>query len=209
MSLRSRIPARNGTPRVLIAEEETLVREAFQLLLEQEFRVVAAVPDFDSLCSVTARLRPDVVVASMPVFGRRARGAGRAFRAAAPDAQLVLVAREAANGGALAAALGASGWVRRSSTAAELVAAVRAAHRRLPASPPAPSPAAVASPIAVTPRAAEVVRLIARGKAMKAVAADLGISVRTVAFHKYKTMRELSLDSTAALVRYAVRNHLV
>jgi DNA-binding NarL/FixJ family response regulator len=67
----------------------------------------------------------------------------------------------------------------------------------------------IAGPAAVTPRAAEVVRLIARGKAMKQVAADLGISVRTVAFHKYKTMRELSLDSTAALVRYAVRNHLV
>lgn len=167
MSLGSRIPARNETPRVLIAEEETLVREAYQLLLEQEFRVVAAVPDFDALCSVTARLRPDVVVAAMPVFARRKSGAVRAFRAAVPEAQLVVVAREAANGGALAAALGASGWVRRSSTAADLVAAVRAAHRRLPASPSLPSPAAVAPPIAVTPRAAEVVRLIARGMAMK------------------------------------------
>lgn len=209
MSLRSRIPARNETPRVLIAEEETLVREALQLLLEQEFRVVAAVPDFDSLCRLTARLRPDVVVAGRPVFARRARGAVRAFRAAVPEARLVVVAREAANGGALAAALGASRWVRRSSTAAELVAAVRAACRGLPASPPAPLAAAAEPAMAVTPRAAEVVRLIARGKAMKAVAADLGISVRTVAFHKYKTMRELSLDSTAALVRYAVRNHLV
>ena len=61
----------------------------------------------------------------------------------------------------------------------------------------------------VTPRAAEVVRLIARGKAMKQVAADLGISVRTVAFHKYKTMRSLGLDSSAALVHYAVRNDML
>jgi DNA-binding NarL/FixJ family response regulator len=44
---------------------------------------------------------------------------------------------------------------------------------------------------------------------MKEVAADLGISTRTVAFHKYKTMRALGLDSSAALVRYAVRNHML
>jgi DNA-binding NarL/FixJ family response regulator len=67
----------------------------------------------------------------------------------------------------------------------------------------------IAGPAAVTPRAAEVVRLIARGKAMKQVAADLGISVRTVAFHKYKTMRSLGLDSSAALVHYAVRNDML
>jgi DNA-binding NarL/FixJ family response regulator len=54
-----------------------------------------------------------------------------------------------------------------------------------------------------------VVRLIARGKVMKEVAADLGISVRTVAFHKYRTMRSLGLDSSAALVRYAVYNHML
>lgn len=209
MSPRSRIPGEGEKPRVLVAEEETLVREALQLLLEQEFRVVGAVPDFDALCQLTARLRPDVVVACMPVFARRGRGELRAFRDTAPDARLVVVTREAPNGSPLAASLGASGWVRRSSTAADLVASVRAASRCRLAPPRTPVPTATESPLAVTPRAAEVVRLIARGKAMKAVAADLGISVRTVAFHKYKTMRSLGLDSSAALVHYAVRNDML
>jgi FixJ family two-component response regulator len=40
-------------------------------------------------------------------------------------------------------------------------------------------------------------------------AGALSISTRTVAFHKYKTMRALGLDSSAALVRYAVRNHML
>ena len=93
--------------------------------------------------------------------------------------------------------------------------AVRAAGNRPPLAVRSPAVrsdaprATIAGATAVTPRAAEVVRLIARGKAMKQVAADLGISVRTVAFHKYRTMRNLGLDSSAALVRYAVHNEML
>jgi DNA-binding NarL/FixJ family response regulator len=208
MSPRSRVPGPNEKPRVLVAEEETLVRDALRLLLEREFHVVGAVPDFDALRRTSVRLRPDVVVAAMPLFAGRARPEMRALRNALPDGGLVILAREAAKPNAIAAALGAARWVLRSSTVGELLAAVRAAARCLP-SPPAALVSDTITSLRVTPRAAEVVRLIAGGKVMKEVAADLGISARTVAFHKYKTMRELGLDSTAALVRYAVRNQLV
>lgn len=209
---RSTAVARTTTgPRVLLAEEETLVRDALLRVLETDVRVVGAVPDLDALRSAAARLRPDVVVAGLPLLAGRDPAEVRALREAFPALRFVVVAREPANGGATAAAIGAARWVLRSSTAEELVAAVRAAGRRATSLAPV---AADARPgrgagFPVTPRAVEVVRLIARGKVMKEVAADLGISARTVAFHKYKAMRDLGLDSTAALVRYAVRNHML
>jgi DNA-binding NarL/FixJ family response regulator len=200
-------------PRVLLAEEETLVRDALRGLLEEEFRVVGAVPDFDSMRADTARLRPEVVVVGLGLLLTRAPAEVRALRAAAPHARFVVVAHQPASAVAEALSVPVSGWVLRSSTAEDLRGAVRAAgaRRRLAFPPPAPAVprGGGATGLAVTPRAADVVRLIARGKVMKEVAADLGISVRTVAFHKYKTMRDLGLDSTAALVRYAVHNHML
>jgi DNA-binding NarL/FixJ family response regulator len=155
-----------------------------------------------------------VVVAGLPLLLSRGLDGVRALRAACPDVRLVVVAREHPGAVAGSSSIGASAWVLRSATAEALRAAVHAARagRGVPLRTPVAGrrsvePPGVAAP--VTPRAAQVVRLIARGKAMKEVAADLGISIRTVAFHKYKTMRDLGLDSTAALVRYAVRNDML
>lgn len=187
----------------MLAEEEALVRDGLQSLLEDDFRVVGAVTDFESLRAAAARLRPDVVVAGLSLLLARGIEEACAFRAATGDARIVIVAREPQSAVPDAAGLGASGWVLRSSRGGELRAAVRAAVRS-----DAPR-TTFAGATAVTPRAAEVVRLIARGMVMKQVAADLGISVRTVAFHKYKTMRNLGLDSSAALVRYAIHNEML
>jgi DNA-binding NarL/FixJ family response regulator len=186
-----------------------------RILLEVEFRVVGAVTTFDSLQAAAARLRPDVVVAGLSTLLARGIEKASALRAAARDTRIVVVAREPRSAVPHAPALGASGWVLRSSSGEALLAAVRAAANRPPLALRSPamrsdaSQATIAGAAAVTPRAAEVVRLIARGKAMKQVAADLGISVRTVAFHKYKTMRNLGLDSSAALVRYAIHNEML
>ena len=61
--------------------------------------------------------------------------------------------------------------------------------------------------IAVLP--AEVLRLLAEGKSMKEVAATLNLTVRTVAFHKYRMMQMLNIKSSAELVRFAVIQHIV
>jgi DNA-binding NarL/FixJ family response regulator len=60
-----------------------------------------------------------------------------------------------------------------------------------------------------TPREREILQLIAEGKATKEVADVLGISVKTAETHRTNVMRKLNLHSTADIVRYAVRNHLV
>jgi len=61
----------------------------------------------------------------------------------------------------------------------------------------------------LTARQREVLQLLAEGRSMKEVATVLDLSVRTVAFHKYKMMEHLHIDSTAALIQFAVREGIV
>ncbi len=51
--------------------------------------------------------------------------------------------------------------------------------------------------------------MLAEGHSMKEVAGILKLSTRTVAFHKYQMMQQLKVKSTAELVQYAVKHHVV
>jgi DNA-binding NarL/FixJ family response regulator len=64
-------------------------------------------------------------------------------------------------------------------------------------------------PPALTPRQLDILRLIAQGKRMKEIAAELDLSVRTIEDHKAQLLRLLHADSTADLVKFAVRQGLV
>ena len=61
----------------------------------------------------------------------------------------------------------------------------------------------------LTPRQREVLRLLADGLSMKQIGPVLGITPRTVAFHKYQMMAQLGLRSSAALIQFAVRQGIV
>ena len=99
--------------------------------------------------------------------------------------------------------LGASGYVLKTAAPERLVAAIRA------------SIEASARPLVREPtntlslREREVLRLLAQGHTMKEAALLLGITPRTVAFHKYRIMRALSVQTGAGLMRYAVEQRLV
>ena len=61
----------------------------------------------------------------------------------------------------------------------------------------------------VTPRERDVLRLVAEGRPMKEVGDILGISKRTVAYHKYRMWEKLGIKTDAELVRYAMNNHVI
>jgi DNA-binding NarL/FixJ family response regulator len=61
----------------------------------------------------------------------------------------------------------------------------------------------------LSPRQREVLQLVAEGHSMKEIGRILKIRPRTVAFHKYGMMRELGIKSTAELVQFAVKQHVV
>ena len=73
-----------------------------------------------------------------------------------------------------------------------------------------PSATQVPGPLGrLSPRKRAVIQLLAEGNSMKQTAVALGISARTVAFHKYQAMEALSVTSSAQLVRFAVENRLL
>jgi DNA-binding NarL/FixJ family response regulator len=61
----------------------------------------------------------------------------------------------------------------------------------------------------LTPRQREVLQLLAEGRSMKEVATLLDLTPRTVAFHKYRMMEQLGVKTTAELIQYAVKQHIV
>ena len=62
---------------------------------------------------------------------------------------------------------------------------------------------------ALTPRQCEILRLAATGRSAKQIGAELGISTRTVEFHKYQLMETLRLRTSAELVHFAIRHGIV
>ena len=63
--------------------------------------------------------------------------------------------------------------------------------------------------IRLTDRQREIVQLVAEGKSSKEVASALGLSIKTAETHRANIMRRLDCHSVTALVRYAIRNHII
>jgi DNA-binding NarL/FixJ family response regulator len=202
-------------PRVLLADDHRLLREAFARLLEAECEVVGAVADGRAVLEEVPRLRPDVVVLDVAMPLVNGLDAARQLRRDAPDVKIVfLTLSEDADVAAEAFRLGASGFLVKNSAAAELLQAIReVAQGRAYITPLAVrglvdallhTPAPKAGGVKLSDRQREVLRRLAEGCTMKEAARQLGITPRTVAFHKYNIMELLGLKSSAELVRFAL-----
>lgn len=207
-------------PTVVLADSQAVLVEALACLLEPDFEVVAVATDGTELVAQATRLAPALVVTdvSLPRLSGLA-AAGRLVRLLPGTRVVFLTACEDTDVAAEAFRLGAVGYVLRSSSGRELVRALRTALRggRWLSDALAggdldalPDPASEPGPLGrLSPRKREVVRLLAEGHSMKETAAVLGISARTVAYHKYQAMETLSVRSSAQLVRFAVESRLI
>ena len=208
--------------RVLLADDHAVVAQALEALLKDSFDLVGVVYDGRALVEAAERLRPDVVVTdvSMPLLN--GLDAIRQIRTRRPNVKIVVLTMHKETQLAVDAfRAGASGYVLKVSPGEELITAIEqvALGRAfvttllakdlitllMEAAAGGESPAE--SPL--TPRQREVLQLVAEGHTMKEVAAILNISPRTAESHKYEIMQVLGVDTTAALVQYAVRLKLV
>ncbi len=217
----TRAAGATSRPRVLIAEDHTLVREGLRVLLESDVDVVETVEDGRALVASAERLRPDVILLdiSMPLLN--GLDAARQLAQVSPDSKLIFVTMHADPAYVRQAfRAGARGYVVKSSASAALVAAVRAvvAGRRhiSPASPELADLLVEGSPVeapgaaeVLTPRQREILQLVAEGRTAREIAAVLGISRKTVEFHKASIMRLLALRTTAELTRYALARGII
>ncbi len=203
-------------PRVLLADDHRIVAEGVKGLLAEEFELVGIVEDGRAMVDAARKLRPDVIVADISMPHLNGIDAMVPLKQDNPDVRVVFLTmhRDAAYA-RRALEAGASGFVLKHSAPAELVLAVRAALQgRTFITPDLAAEVLrkekVADPLAaLTPRQREIVQLLAEGKSAKEIAAALGLSARTVEFHKYTLMDALGMDNNAELIRFAIKHGLV
>ena len=212
---------RRNVPRILTADDHTLVAEACRKLLEGEYEVVATVSDGRALVRAVAELRPHLVIVdvSMPLLN--GLDAAQQAKELLPSVKVIfLTMNHDADLAAEAFRRGASGYLLKTCAASELAIAVREVLRGKSYLSPMIAKDTVDFLLRqdkrlveegqkLTERQREVLQLLAEGKCMKEVAAVLNLTTRTVAFHKYRIMEVLNVRSNAELVQYAIRNHLI
>jgi DNA-binding NarL/FixJ family response regulator len=205
-------------PRVLLADDHLLMAEALAKLLEPRCEVVGTVADGHSLLAVARDLRPDVALVDIAMPQLNGLDAGSQLRVTLPGCKLIyLTMSHDPDLAAEAMRRGAAAYLLKTSAGSELLQALdtvlrgrryiapslrAAVEERLRRRPDAARPQ-------LTARQREVLQLLAEGRSMKQVAGVLGLTARTVAFHKYRMMREFDLKSNAELVQFAIRQRVI
>lgn len=205
-------------PRVLLADDHRLVVEACSGLLEPECEVVGIVTDGRALLPKAMAVRPDIIVLDIAMPLLNGLDAGRQLRQLTPDARLIfLTMNEDPDLAKEALALGASGFLLKTSAARELPEAIRAAMRGDTYVTSRASQRMIQSFVQggdrppageLTSRQREVLQLLAEGFTMKEAAGVLHVTARTVAFHKYRVMQQFRLKSNAELIQFAIDQRL-
>jgi DNA-binding NarL/FixJ family response regulator len=213
-----RVSARGDDPRFLIADDHAMFAETLRGYLEKTFRVIGVVSDGRALVAEALRLRPDVIVADVTMPFLNGLDAARRIRVQAPNIKFIfLTMHEDPNLAAAALELGPIGFVLKHSTGQELLKAVdHVLHLKSYVTPRLRAEDWFATKIRarqfskeMTPRQKDVVKLYAEGHSMKEIAAVLGLSEKTVEFHKHHIQGSFNLRSNADLVLFAVKQGLV
>jgi DNA-binding NarL/FixJ family response regulator len=207
-------------PRVLIASDQILLSEEYARLLQPEFQVVGILTDESALLAAIPGLKPDVIifdVGESGTGGLETRGRIKKLTRMVRIVYLTTtidhrIASESLRGGV-------SGYLLKGSCETELVSAVREVLRGKRYISASIINAVAGSPLEtnnshlsredLTGRQREVLKLLAEGRTMKEIAYVLTLTPRTVAFHKYKLMERLGLQTNADLIQFAIQEHIV
>lgn len=204
--------------RILLADDHTLVVEAFTKLLEAHFEIVGTAADGRALLEKAEQLRPDVVLMdlSMPILN--GFQAGERLKKLLPQVKIiVLTMTEDSDVAADVLRSWASGFLLKKSASSELVRAIEEVLKGKSFITSHMTQSLLDKFVrdpqqkakSLTPRQREVLQLLAEGRTMKEAADILDVTPRTVAFHKYKIMEEFELKTNSDLLRFAMRERIV
>jgi DNA-binding NarL/FixJ family response regulator len=205
--------------RVVIADDHTLVLEAFKAMLSDRVDVVATASDGRELIKIVRETEPDVVVTDISMPGLNGFDASMKLLKYLPDLKLIfLTVSDDPDMVVQAIRSGAKGYLLKSSAVSELLQAIETVAGGETYITPLVTGEALDDLISgktqgqleqLTVRQREILQLIAEGHTMKETARILSLAPRTVAFHKYRIMENLGIDNSAELVRYAYKSGLL
>lgn len=209
------------TNRILLADDHQMFLEGLERLLQKDFKIVGRARTGPELVSLATECTPDLIITdwSMPeLCGLNAmkeiRGLGLTPKC------IILTMHEDPAYASKAIESGVDGYVLKRAATSELVSAIEEAlaggcwispalaakiirnKNKVGDGEEAPAEASL------TDRQVRILRSLVEGKIAKEIASDLGISRKTVEYHKYKMMNQLKLGSTAELIKFAVQNGL-
>ena len=215
-----------GPITVLLAEDHLIVREGLRKLLEMEpdFKVVGEAVSGRQAVDMVRKLRPAVVIMDIAMPLLNGLEAMRQIHLEFPETRILILSAHGDDAYVeRAMAMGASGFLIKQSSIHVLKNAIREAnkgnvyyspevaqhfHRRNP-NPVDPHGRIIGKIPGLTSREMEVLQLVAEGKANKQIAAELGISIKTVEKHRDHLMHKLDIHDTAGLTRYAISSGII
>lgn len=198
--------------RVLIAEDHDMVGQGLRTMLAADYDVVDLVRDGQAVVAAVRKHQPDILLLDLSLPNRTGMDILTDLRSAAPETLVVVVTMHVDPPIVdFAMGLGAAGFVPKDAGVDELHVAIREAlgGRRY------------VSPLLnrriqrggqvdrlgfgrLTPRQQDIVRMIGRGLRSEEIAAELGLTVHTIRFHRKNIASQLGFDNEWAMVRYAI-----
>jgi NarL family two-component system response regulator LiaR len=212
--------------RVLIADDHAVVRQGLRTFLElqDDMEVVADVADGEAAVRAAREHAPDVVVMDLVMPHMDGVEATRRIVADRPATRVVALTSFLDDDKVLPAVrAGAAGYLLKDVGPPDLVRAIRTVHEgqallhpavaarvleEVAASAPRP-PAAPPADAALTPREREVLALLGRGLANKAIAQELGIAEKTAKIHVSRILHKLGVADRTQAALHAVREGLM
>jgi DNA-binding NarL/FixJ family response regulator len=209
---------------VMVVDDHPIWREGVARdLTERGLDVVATAPDADAAVRIARAVRPRVVLMDLNLGEKSGVTAIEGILEALPETRILVLSASGEHADVLEAVkAGAAGYLVKSASAEELLAAVQRTAEGFPVFTPGlaglvlgeyrrlagadrSGPAAPA----LTDRETDVLRLVAKGLTARQIGERLGVSHRTVETHVQSTLRKLQLHNRVQLARYAIEQGIV
>lgn len=209
--------------RILIADDHQILRQGLRSLLERQadVRIVGEASDGIEVVAMAAALGPDIVILDITMPGLNGLEAAKQIIERDPLVKIIALSMHSDKRFVInMLSVGAYGYLLKNCAFEELAIAVRTVLAgKIYVSP------SIAGPVleeylahlksgrltskALTRHEVEVIRLIANGRSVKEIAFATGISPKTVSLHRQQIMEKLEIDSTAELVKFAIREGII